>query len=970
MEILLILGLITFLIYKLSSSPTPKPQILTSDARLSQRNQEWILFIAGYLNKVKSPIEKKLLQRMLDDIDEKGLATDVTRAKVLGTDLSQASAIVSRPSVSDAMEYEIAKVNEVETSYTEIKLTEHEPNVQLDNASLLLYFGAFLFVASVGLFIAFGGTNGGIRTLAVLVVMAVLYGGGQWLFHTKPKLEQAGLAFAGMGMAIAPLAGVAAYYYLFDQSHGPLIWMLTSLLCIGMYAHALISLKRPLISYLLIFTFLSLFESGVSIIEAPIYYFGWAMALTGIILTLLSRMKGFWPELQESSRASGALFLPLAVFASAILIGQHGVIQFGVSLLIAAAYYGLEALATKDDSQQTNAVVAQMAIISGIAVLTYGITNSWNAVTVSILISVAAQLILVMAAGSSVLMQNFASIMMFTAFISAFAGYQSPGLVTASVVVLCLSSVVTWFKQQRVDAFTVFALSWIALPLVIGQILLEPRMSGNMQTGLSATALVLFMVIYASEKLHNKIEGWPSAAQQLIVLSVGITMIVSFFASSWFCVFTAIGIAACLLLLAEYDHDADWGIVGGLIIAVPLIRVWENPAAMVGVNLIALIANMLIALRHRKEITRWFSTILWLLVPVTLADNFPGAWGSKEYAWGYVLVMIGLLISRSIARGVVFRSSAIPVASYARTASQSYVFGYVTAAILAITTALNSIDAQVHATLVLAFMAVAVFVIGKWVEKQRDVYFLLPLLAQAIVWSAMRPMAASAESFLLISVALAAVPYIFITSYKQEYNTLRLGLLASGFITPASLLIIGDTLWPMPLGLLVAGCMTYNEVRQTNQGNRELAASIAVLAGMWSMWYVDIHNLQAYTHVLAAMFAAYAYWRSLRGEREVSDQYLYAMLATATVPLALQAISGQAGGVYGWWLLLEQVGFMLLGMLIGCRFVTFWGLYVAIASVLYQLRHLGWAALTVLAMFLIGIAMYYLQKHSDGPTKN
>lgn len=42
-----------------------------------------------------------------------------------------------------------------------------------------------------------------------------------------------------------------------------------------------------------------------------------------------------------------------------------------------------------------------------------------------------------------------------------------------------------------------------------------------------------------------------------------------------------------------------------------------------------------------------------------------------------------------------------------------------------------------------------------------------------------------------------------------------------------------------------------------------------------------------------------------------------------------------------------------------------WGLYVAVASVLYQLRNLGWAALTVLAMFIIGIAMYQLQKNSD-----
>lgn len=966
MEILLLLMLLGFLIYKVSVSSTPKTPILSTEERLSQRNQEWILFISGYLGMIKSPAEKKLLQKILDDIDEKGLATQATRLKVLGADSPTPTTVAAKPSVSDALEFEIAAVNETET----IELSEPKDQmIQLDNASLLLYFGAFLFVASVGLFIAFGGTDGVIRTLAVLAVMIVLYGGGQWLFHSKPKLEQAGLAFAGMGMAIAPLAGVAAYYYLFEQAQGPLVWMLTSLLCVGMYAHALISLKRPLISYLLIFTFLSLFESGVSIIDAPVYYFGWAMALTGIVLTALSRMKGFWPELQESSRASGALFLPLAIFASAILIGQHGVVQFGISLIIAAAYYGLETLATKDATQQTNAIITQLATISGIAVLAYGVTESWNAVAISILIVAIAQLMLVVVAGSSVLMQHFASIMMYSSFIGAFAGYQSPALVTTAVVVLCLSSMVTWVKQQRVDAFVVFVLSWMALPLVVGQLLIEPHASGSTQTALSAGALVIIMALYALEKPHNKIDGWAPTAQQLVIISAGITMIVSFFAPSWVCVITAVGIAVCLLLLAEYDKDDDWGVVGGLIMAGPLIRVWENPAAMVSINLLALIANVFIALRHRNEVTRWFSTVLWLLVPVTIASNFPEAWGSREYAWSYVLVMIGLMLSRSIARGVVFRSSKIPLASYAHTASQSYVFGYVAAAILAIITALNGPNARVHASLILAFMAVAVFVIGKWIEKHRDIYFLLPLLLQAVAWSAMRPTAAFAEPFLLTSVALAILPYILVVPYK-EYTTLRMGMLVSGFIAPASLLIIGDTLWPMPFGLFVAGCMAYNEVRETNQGNRELTASIPVLATMWLMWYFGIRNLQAYTHVLAAMFASYAYWRSIRSERELSDQYLYAMLATATVPLALQAISGQAGGVYGWWLLLEQIGFMLLGMIIGRKFVTFWGLYVAIAAVLYQLRHLGWAALTVLAMFIIGLAIYYLQKHSDGPAKN
>jgi hypothetical protein len=143
-----------------------------------------------------------------------------------------------------------------------------------------------------------------------------------------------------------------------------------------------------------------------------------------------------------------------------------------------------------------------------------------------------------------------------------------------------------------------------------------------------------------------------------------------------------------------------------------------------------------------------------------------------------------------------------------------------------------------------------------------------------------------------------------------------------------------------------------------------------VLAVMWLMQYNGVTNIQAYTHLLAAVFGAYAYWRSFRGDATVSDQYLQAMLVSATIPLALQVIAGNAGGLYGWWFLGEQIAIMLLGMTIRKRFVTRWGMYVAVGAVLYQLRSLAWLSLTLLALFLISLAVYQLQKSDDKTSKN
>src|SRR5690606_21962010 len=104
--------------------------------------------------------------------------------------------------------------------------------VRLDNISLLLYFGAFLFVAAVGLFVAFAGASGWIRTLAVLFVTLALYATGHWVYRSKPALKPAGLAFVGMGVAIAPLVGVAAYSYISGTSPQA-VWFATSLFCLA-----------------------------------------------------------------------------------------------------------------------------------------------------------------------------------------------------------------------------------------------------------------------------------------------------------------------------------------------------------------------------------------------------------------------------------------------------------------------------------------------------------------------------------------------------------------------------------------------------------------------------------------------------------------------------------------------------------------------------------------------------------------
>ena len=75
------------------------------------------------------------------------------------------------------------------------------------------------------------------------------------------------------------------------------------------------------------------------------------------------------------------------------------------------------------------------------------------------------------------------------------------------------------------------------------------------------------------------------------------------------------------------------------------------------------------------------------------------------------------------------------------------------------------------------------------------------------------------------------------------------------------------------------------------------------------------------------------------------------------------------GRVYGIWLLLENILFFLIGITFRIQLITRWGLYVSVGVVLYELRDLGWAMLSILALVLIGVGAYRAMNQPDEPEK-
>jgi len=926
----------------------------------SRYDKEWIVFIKSYANVAKSKSEKALIMRMLEDLQKQGYQAEDPSVWVMDDgSTSQVAEVSTQYSTSTKESYEDAVQPLPQKSKAQI---------QLDNASLLLYFGAFLLVASAGLFVAFAGLNGTIRTFVVLLVAFVMYAGGMTIHEKRPRFKQAGLTFVGIGMAIAPLVGLAAYSYIFDKQNGAAVWLATSLLCLGMYAHALVKLRNPLLNYLFIFTFVSLFESSVAIVDLPLYYFGWALAGIGLLLTFVARYKGIWDDMRESSNNSSMIFLPIALVSSLILIGEHGATQFGVSLLLASVYYALQAYDTIDEERQSNAIVSHVSLLLALSTISFGISKNWTTTGLVLAVLNTVQLAYVLSVSTAnILVQNFASVLVVSSVAATLLSLQSK---TATLIMVAATTVITAlisYKQKRSELYVLAATSLLVLPLVYSQYFASPVLAASQTILLLlGAALIQLLVLIFGKKLYEYV--MDGTAQYTYLATACVVVGASFFASPAIVFGVSAVMTVSFVLLGRFYDSHDWEGSAGLIICAPLLLVLTTTDMLLVSVLTALAVNILVALKSRSEINRWVSTALWLALPVAFGMQYN--WNPVAYSWSYFVAMLGLVFSRAIARGVVFVSGKVPLAAYATNSSYSYEYGYWFAAAISVAVSLTTDASRLHTSLLLSALVFVVLLLSRTVEKRSDLLTLVPLLMQGVLLSALRPISSSqTELYLYASTVLAISSYLAgigsITTKKDAQYAVKIGALAAVCITPISYMFIGETLFAMPVGLLAGSLLFAYHYRNGEQSVKEIAWSGVAATVAWVFYFAGIIEPQAYVHIVVALFACYAYWRHILGQVEQCDQYLYAMLITATVPLTLQAIGSEAGGLYGWWLLLEQIGFIVLGMSIGKKFITKWGLYTAVAAVLYQLRDLGWAALTVLAVFLISLAVYKIQKNVD-----
>lgn len=932
------------------------------------KDLQWHNYIASFQDVVKSKAEKNLIDAILsrktaDQLYEK---TDIASEKAPQPEL------ISQPTVSEpADQHEPLPAKPRKTS---------EP---LDNTLLLLYFGAFLLTASAGLFVAIGNLDGVIRTVVLAITTALLYGGGLWIYQNKQKLAQAGVSFMGAAMIITPLIGVAWYNLIAGQENGAIIWLVTSLVCVGLYVHAYSVIRNAFIAYLLIGSFVSSVESVVLTAALPSYVFAWVAIFASLVLQAVSIWRGGSKPLLEASDTSAQLLVPLSIVGSLVLFPNFGSAQLGVTLLLSGGYYAL--LAWQRPEKITDySTAAQAAVISGLANITYAFQESFSSVAV-LLSGVCVLYIIGIVASKPAASRTYNLVAIGSLAIAGsilFSVMDPWQLVVYSSIALVLSGVV-WLKLQSISSLSVGGVILLALPYLIGQYAMDPHASPIMQMLLYSVPAIISGIIAIVACKKASFAQYHNTAVTIYILAA-VALIITGWIAGFVPILTASVLLATGFVVLHYVSKAnDWWIFASATILIPaiyaLIELRTDDtifSLMVG---FAILVNIAISLMTRQQAIRWILVGCILVAPVAVGGGGLGfEWQEAGYAAGYLLAMAGCVLARAIARGKLLVSNKVPLSSYDSAASQAYIAGYVLSAFLAVFISLYDTNSQLVTSLVLGILSATVVYVAYFVESKNEALLLLPILLQGLLFSIIRPDIADSSQLTtaaLLSAGLAAALYA--ATYvlpRTEPEIQRLILTTTVFTSyiGAALVVIepNDVSEIFPLTLTIAGLLTLYHNRSASRNIFELSAAVILVSINWFLLTFGIDNVHIHTHLVVIFLAIFAYLRYTDHDEEGQKQHVVALFLVATIPMVLQTLNNGEGEMYGLILIIQQVSFMVIGIILNQRFLLKAGLWVALGSILYQLRGLGWAFLAIIAVVIIGIAIYRLQKHNDNQSNN
>lgn len=159
------------------------------------------------------------------------------------------------------------------------------------NINITLYVASLLLVAAGALFV---GTSlpEVLRFAGVLAITALFYAGGLILHTRAPRLRPAAVAFAGTGLALIPVAGLALYSFLLHDAAGA--WLVTSFIGTVAYVAAAVRMDSKILAYLSLTFVVSTAWSGISVLGGALAWYFAALIGFAVLLSLLALTRPRW----------------------------------------------------------------------------------------------------------------------------------------------------------------------------------------------------------------------------------------------------------------------------------------------------------------------------------------------------------------------------------------------------------------------------------------------------------------------------------------------------------------------------------------------------------------------------------------------------------------------------------------------------------------------------------------------------
>lgn len=446
----------------------------------------------------------------------------------------------------------------------------------IDNVTILLYFGAFMFIAAVSIFVAFAEVGGAARTILTAMVAGLFYLLGMRLFKRSQRLKPAGLSFISIGMVLVPFVGLAAHVFMFNKQAGPAVWSITSVAAIALYWYALNVTKHVYVTYFLLGSILSLPESGVAMIGLPVYYFGLVMSLVGLIFMLVGRYKVADEEMKDSLSIASSMLIPASLALALINTPQFGFLQTGFAFGLGGLYYWLTGFINLDKKDQKT-IMTTAGILSTISVglLTWGVFKNLNWLSVALLVIgiVCAIGLVIVRSYKEETYNNLRFALLIASQVSMLAAIYiqltEPVHLTMMLGAFILVELSAYYATNEEGVAFLAGLAWIVLPVVLGLYALEPQMSAGQIT----------LLYLGFTGLAGAVRAICTSASSINIgrLTYGTGLICAFIAAlsagkSWAAI-TSVILAATLMIIAFCEKAKGLWLIAGCLIFVSLAYV-------------------------------------------------------------------------------------------------------------------------------------------------------------------------------------------------------------------------------------------------------------------------------------------------------------------------------------------------------------------------------------------------------------